>query len=110
MARERAGLTQGALARRARMTTSQVSQVESGKRSDPQFSTVLRLAVALNLSLDEVAALGGFPSVIQPVAKSRDPLARTESILLRLQRDALRCKDHIDEAIRSLPTMPRRKG
>jgi transcriptional regulator with XRE-family HTH domain len=104
-ARERAGLTQSALAR----TTSQVSQVESGKRLDPQFSTVLRLAVALGVSIDEMASLGGYQTGSSQRVARRDPLARTESILLRLQRDVERLNRRLGEAIQSLPVGPQPK-
>jgi transcriptional regulator with XRE-family HTH domain len=109
-ARERAGLTQNALARRARMTASQVSQVESGKRVDPQFSTVARLAIALGVSLDEIAALGGFdvpPGRQVPVR--RDPLADVEATLISIQRTLSGLERKVTSALNSLPTMKRKR-
>jgi transcriptional regulator with XRE-family HTH domain len=110
MAREGAGLTQNALARRARMTASQVSQVESGKRVDPQFSTVARLAAALGVPLDEIAALGGFDTISnrQPSGR-RDPLAETEATFLSIQRSLGRLERKVTSALNSLPTTKRRR-
>jgi transcriptional regulator with XRE-family HTH domain len=109
-ARERAGLTQNALARRARMTASQVSQVESGKRVDPQFSTVVRLAVALGVSLDEIAALSGFEIAFgRQVSVSRDPLAETEATLISIQRSLSSLQRKVASALNSLPTMKRKR-
>ena len=57
--RGRAGLTQMELANRARMDMAEISRLERGKR-DPRLSTVVRLAVALELPLDEL--LRGIPT------------------------------------------------
>lgn len=109
-ARERAGLTQNALARRARMTASQVSQVESGKRVDPQFSTVVRLAVALGVSLDEIAALGGFDVAPgRKVSVRRDPLAEVEANLISVQRGLGGLERKVALALNSLPTTKRKR-
>jgi transcriptional regulator with XRE-family HTH domain len=109
-ARERSGLTQNALARRARMTASQVSQVESGKRVDPQFSTVARLAVALGVSLDEIAALGGFEVAPgRQVSIRRDPLAEVETTLMSIQRSLGALERKVTSALNSLPTMKRKR-
>ena len=39
------------------MSASQISQIETGRRADPGFSTVLRLAKALEVSMDALAGL-----------------------------------------------------
>ena len=52
-ARKAANLTQEALAQRAEMSTSEVSRFELGTR-DPQFSTMLRHARALDLPVSEL--------------------------------------------------------
>ena len=39
------------------MSASQISQIETGWRADPGFSTVLRLAKALQVSMDALAGL-----------------------------------------------------
>jgi len=47
-ARERLGLTQEQVAQRSGVHATEVSRIEGGKR-DPQVSTVLRLAKALEI-------------------------------------------------------------
>lgn len=49
--REAAGLTQMELANRAEMDMAEISRLELGKR-DPRLSTIVRLAVALELPLE----------------------------------------------------------
>lgn len=49
--REAAGLTQMELANRADMDMAEISRLELGKR-DPRLSTIVRLAVALELPLE----------------------------------------------------------
>ena len=57
--RNRLGMTQIQLARRANMQQSAIAQIESGKRNDLRISTIKKLAAALNckpivtLNLDE---------------------------------------------------------
>jgi transcriptional regulator with XRE-family HTH domain len=92
------------------MTASQVSQVESGKREDPQFSTVVRLAVALGVSLDEIAALGGFDVAPgRQVSIRRDPLAEVEANLISVQRGLGGLERKVTSALNSLPTMKRKR-
>ena len=52
--RESQGINKSALARMAGVNHMTVDNVETGRREDPQWSTVVRLADALGLSLDEV--------------------------------------------------------
>jgi transcriptional regulator with XRE-family HTH domain len=54
-ARERLGLSQSALASEAGVSAAQISRLESGERSDPSFETIVRLAGALHVSVDEFA-------------------------------------------------------
>jgi transcriptional regulator with XRE-family HTH domain len=52
--RERAGLTQEGLARAANLSTATVAKLErKGKEQDPSWSTVLALADALGVSVEE---------------------------------------------------------
>jgi transcriptional regulator with XRE-family HTH domain len=55
-ARERAGISQSALARMTGIAPNIVSRIEAGERPNPQFATVARLARALGISLDGLAA------------------------------------------------------
>jgi transcriptional regulator with XRE-family HTH domain len=52
--RAAAGLTQYALAMRAKLTPQAVYQLEAG-RCEPMWSTVLRLAAALEVTADDFA-------------------------------------------------------
>jgi len=62
LALERAGLTQADLARASKIAQAQISQIERGRRLDPQFSTIARLAFVLGISLDDLAADVGLRS------------------------------------------------
>jgi transcriptional regulator with XRE-family HTH domain len=55
-AREDAGLSIRDLSRMTGMATGQLSEIENGIRKDPGFSTIERLAQALRISLDALAA------------------------------------------------------
>ena len=50
--RQKRGLTQEEVARRSGLATATISKLEEGKRTDPKMSTVLKLAVALECTLD----------------------------------------------------------
>ncbi|HEV2947330.1 MAG TPA: helix-turn-helix transcriptional regulator [Gemmataceae bacterium] len=52
--REAAGLSQQALAVKAGLSVSVVSQVEQGKKADPRMSTVLAIAEALGVTCDSL--------------------------------------------------------
>ena len=53
-ARESAGLSQSEAARLAAMSRQQLWNIESGRRRDPQWSVVVRIARAIGVSLDEL--------------------------------------------------------
>jgi transcriptional regulator with XRE-family HTH domain len=50
--RKKKGLTQEEVARRCGLATATISKLEEGKSTDPKMSTVLKLAMALECSLD----------------------------------------------------------
>lgn len=52
-AREAAKLTQMALAHRAGMDMAEISRLESGRR-DPRLSTIVRLAAALDVTVERL--------------------------------------------------------
>ncbi len=60
--RERQGLTQRELADRSGLTPAAISQLESGQR-EPTFSTIVRLAVALKTSPNDLMGIGDAESV-----------------------------------------------
>jgi transcriptional regulator with XRE-family HTH domain len=53
--REAAGMSQQELAVAAGLSVSIVSQIERGSRSDPRVSTVLALAKALGVGVEQLA-------------------------------------------------------
>jgi transcriptional regulator with XRE-family HTH domain len=53
--REAAGLSQQDLAVRAGLSVSVVSQIEQGRKTDPRMTTVLFLAEALGVDVQELA-------------------------------------------------------
>lgn len=53
--RDKAGLTQAALAARAGLSVVAVFHLEQGRRSDPKVSTLAKLADALGVTLDRLA-------------------------------------------------------
>lgn len=57
--RQRLKLSQAALARAARLDPGELGRIESGERKTPSFQTVCRIAVALGVSLDELAGSAG---------------------------------------------------
>lgn len=55
IAREVSGRTLRDLERKTGVSNALISQIETGKIKDPGFSTVVKLAKALNVSLDRLA-------------------------------------------------------
>lgn len=51
--RKKQGLTLIDLAQRSGISKSEISEIETGKR-DPRFSTIVNLAEALNVSINDV--------------------------------------------------------
>src|SRR5262249_10252851 len=68
--RERAGLTQEALARAADVGTDAVRKWERGKRT-PMLDRAARLADVLGCTLDELAGRTPLPEAVKPKAKKR---------------------------------------
>lgn len=58
-AREQAALSLRDLERLCGMTTSQLSPVETGRWADPAFSTVMRMADGIGVSLAEIGEARG---------------------------------------------------
>ena len=73
-ARARAGLTQRALARRARAAQSVIARIESGTTS-PSWDTLVRLLAAAGFELD---------AALQPVATKRSHMLADVPRILRL--------------------------
>lgn len=72
-ARERAQMTQTALAKRAGIDLSQVSRIEGGERSEGiETATVIKLARALGAPVGWLAADEGEPGPIPVFREGRD--------------------------------------
>lgn len=56
--RTRLGWTQWKLGKKAGLSQTHVSEIENGYR-DPQITTLLKLADALNMSLNQIVGRGG---------------------------------------------------
>lgn len=56
-AMDKRGMTQADLARATGMSTSKISYICNGSTKDPQFTTVLKIAAALNVSLNYLAGI-----------------------------------------------------
>ncbi len=82
--REEAGLTLRDVSRASGVSINQISQVETGRRLDPAFSTVARIAIGLKLSLDAVAKFAGYAEA-GPALESR--LSATERKRLATMRE-----------------------
>jgi transcriptional regulator with XRE-family HTH domain len=123
-ARLKAGLSLGAAAERAGMTAPQLSRIESGKSASPEFITVARIAAALHLSLDEVAARSGAPGHGRPAKAGRTGallISRAVADLARIKKgadSAAKAADSVAEVAgelskrlgRELPNLRRPKG
>jgi transcriptional regulator with XRE-family HTH domain len=94
-AREAKGLTQRAVAKTVGMTVPQLSNLEAGTPPNPGWKTVVKLARAVGLSLDEAAGLKAFSpmpssiprSVTSGIAKAKRDVAHGLARLEDLERD-----------------------
>jgi len=88
--RGRSGLTQQAVAMAAGLSVSVVSQIEQGTNADPRLSTLLALAAALGVSLDELAGPGPQDArhLVAPVAEDERPAGEVTSTPLGEKRPA----------------------
>jgi transcriptional regulator with XRE-family HTH domain len=69
--REEAGLTQRELAAKAEVSLSIVFQIEQGAKKDPRISTLVALAEALGVSMDELIGWEPEPPEPEPPKKRR---------------------------------------
>jgi transcriptional regulator with XRE-family HTH domain len=96
-ARNARGFTLRDLERLTGMSQSQISQIETGYRADPSFSTVSKIAKALGVSLDGLAGNtkgSSLPAVspkhIAELERARNEsqkaIARLESVIETLRK------------------------
>ncbi len=86
-ARERAKLSQNELAGKVGLAPSHIVRLESGEKGAPRFDTVARLAIALGLSLDEVARECGYGGPGEVGTGDRSAAIALGSDLRRLLRE-----------------------
>lgn len=121
-AREEAGLTLRDVSQASGESVNQISQVETGRRADPAFTTVARIAAGLDLSLDGISRAVGLVDE-GPTLKSRLPVAHRKRLLAIReiedvadsanaisQRIHAALKSMTDEADVSARPMRRKKG
>lgn len=101
-ARESAGISQSALAKRIGISASQLAQIESGKRVDPYFSSVARVAGALGMSLDAVATACGIAGFSSRPSKAKPLKATTVKAadqMRQAQRDLEKVLKRLDSTV-----------
>jgi transcriptional regulator with XRE-family HTH domain len=104
-ARNRAGLSQSAVARQAKIAASVLSNIEGGKRDDLRFETVARIAQVLGLSLDTVAHECGFDFKIKSDSGITSDLARLAELLKTAEREQSQASRSTGEAQRILAAL-----
>jgi transcriptional regulator with XRE-family HTH domain len=96
--REAEGLSQAAVARRAGIHAAMLSRIERDERSDPYFSTIAKVAAVLGLSLDELAAEAGLPSVRRARSATSAEAVRLDEDLATVSRHLARAQDRLVRA------------
>jgi transcriptional regulator with XRE-family HTH domain len=75
-----------------------LSRIERGERSDPYFSTIAKFAAALGVSLDELAAEAGLPSVRRVRTAASAEAVRLDEDLTTVSRHLSRAQDRLARA------------
>jgi transcriptional regulator with XRE-family HTH domain len=101
-ARERAGLSQAALAEKVGLAPNHVARLEAGEKSNPRFETVGRLASELGLSLDELAAACGYSRKAAFAPKDLAAIAEAASRLTVARASIHTVDSKLSETIASL--------
>jgi transcriptional regulator with XRE-family HTH domain len=96
-ARSAKGLSLRALERIAGLSASQISQIEGGRPANPGWETVVKLARALDMSLDAVAGLRGAKP--PPAAPKR---SRVAADLEKIRRSAVSMLKAVDDTMNDL--------
>lgn len=92
-ARKRAGLPAAQVARRAELDPAYYGRIEAGRVPNPPFATVVRVARALGLSLDELAGLAAEDPARRKAAAER---VRRDRALEALEADLKRAIARLD--------------
>jgi transcriptional regulator with XRE-family HTH domain len=101
--REDAGISRAALARASNLTPPEVSRIELEGRINLRFVTVCRIAVALGISLDDLASRAGLLKMRDlprkraqaTVASLFSKLDAVESVISRAAREIARVKNKL---------------
>ncbi len=101
-ARKQARLSQEALARIARMSLPGVAKIEQGGVSDPHYSTLGKLAGALNVSVGEL--MGEPPAPSPPPSRTRAHASSVPSYAAHLENVAAARKKQAKSQDGSFPT------
>lgn len=107
-ARLEAGLSTRDLERITGMATAAISQVENGLRRDPGFSTVLRLARAIGISLDEIVL--GMEGRTVAQGSSGRKVAMALSQMEKARETSARAMAQMEEAISTLNVVKKPVG
>ena len=75
-----------------------LSRIERDERSDPYFSTIAKVAAVLGLSLDELAAESGLPSVRRVRTAASAEAVRLDEDLETVSRHLARAQDRLTRA------------
>lgn len=107
--REAAGLTQSAVTKAAGLAPGQLSQIESGRSSSPEFATVAKIAAVLGASLNELAKMGGLPvATLDDGARVGAAIIRASEALRAATASSVRLHTQLERASivlrRELPT------
>ena len=100
--RKETGLTRAALAQAAGLDPGALSRIESGDRPNLRFSTVCRLAAALGVSIDDIAARAGLTAA-KGILQGK-PIAQGAAVLHGVQS----AEASLDQAQRTLADVKKR--
>ena len=100
-ARREAGLSSRDLERLTGMSTAALSQIETGVRKDPGFRTVLRVARAIGISMEEIARrLEGHAH--GPSADGKRAVSKTLGLISRAHATSLKSTAMLESAMAEL--------
>ncbi len=105
--RERAGLQATALARAADLSQGTLTRLEKDERQGIQLSTACRLAAALGISVDELAAKAGLLDL--PDVVSADVKARGAQVSQAIDAAQKRLKAAAEDLSRAQASLKRRR-
>jgi transcriptional regulator with XRE-family HTH domain len=108
-ARRDAGLSTRDIERLTGMSTASLSQIETGIRKDPGFRTVLRIARAIGISMEEVALrLDGQGTATGGASKRTVPAAL--ALLTKAHQESMKSAATLESAIATLGGKKKPRG